>query len=47
MNSAAKFNFLNEEEDEDEECIRTAENAELSSVKDRRLFVEDIVTDIY
>ena len=47
VNPRFNFEFDNESENQGDNCVDKAENADISPAKVQRVFVEDMVTDIY
>ena len=42
-----EFEFVNEKFDDDAECLDRAEEADISPVKQQKLFVGDMISDIF
>ena len=47
VNHRFAFEFINESDNMDENCVDKAEDADISPAKMQRLFVEDMIADIY
>ena len=47
VNHRFEFEFINESDISDSNCVDKAEDADISPAKVQRLFVEDMITDIY